>query len=1109
MSAATPATCLPRGLVHNEGFTLTAVPRAAYEPRIRRDIVCKQPPQRRRLTQAADEIVPLRGFTISSLLSGAECDFIIRESHAHMTPMDDAFPIEYRRSNRAMILSKAMASDIFHRLLPYFTEDEVGPGIAPLCFGHGGIWFPHSCNEAIKINRYDPGGMFTRHRDGPWIPCEDMASIYTVLIYLNDCFEGGATTFWKQRKDHWNRVRDDDVATVRPVRGTAVVFNHDAWHSGDVVAKGCKYVLRTEVIFHRPRGIFIAADRYLYQTDVAYQHAKKLYEASQRALQSGEREAFVVTYQDVVACQREAMIAFRDGVVSATAGSRFLRGVPVEAFYTFCAFATDRELVGLMRVNRATYYALNHAAVVWEVRYAKLRREMLTFTSDSAAAAKGPPSTTSRTTTTKKETLSDDPMQATWRPPLLRWHCREWRNMDLACGEPRPLSANARHGSAETGDGAPRPSSSCVSVDWFALFVRLRRWTSRHHPLSPVVLWMGSQMATVARSAAAPPSQILATEFGVGADYTPMKLPIAVFSDATRVNELLRDVLEDPEWSSRSELNIPNILGGGKTAVTDDQRHPLRKRRLFDGPADEDYCASVNEHCVMASHPSNGQVAYAALSEQGLAQLMIVNQLPNRASFFEDDPYHMNLMDTDRFFIDFEHPSRQSSRRFYMHIGREPSEKPATVPVVDAWHGTTVAQPISQEEADSHRAQEVMIGAAPIASSRVTVQWMHLGRLLSSVADLSLCPIVLAIPPWWYYYGGDSYDADAAGTRIWQESMQSFWPLWATRERFGPDDRRAATTAGDEHDEHDAPSQRRAQALLERSMRNLLHTTGASAMGSIDAAEAVALSAGVADAIVVQVATFVAPRVVVEHDVTEDHWAFRTVTYVSYVRDGRLTQPPSAYFGPLVLGAPGANSTGSPQNWWNYPKRHRLAVTMRPEHHVPLSTLIRQHPALAPRSSALSRTNVLDPASAWARNVPVLVVDASGIRHPTPSFVGSSAFAEDMLEAMGRTPRAPSDETDVVDFDGPAPVSLQPRVFALCGTPSTPCPPVYLELFNEYRPSTLSHSDETAGGAEGARLLLFDWFAVERGALMAAIAQPDFRDSLAFADETHAAPAPH
>ena len=42
---------------------------------------------------------------------------------------------------------------------------------------------------------YRAGGHFSPHIDGPWVPRQDESSVFTVVVYLNSNFKGGATNF--------------------------------------------------------------------------------------------------------------------------------------------------------------------------------------------------------------------------------------------------------------------------------------------------------------------------------------------------------------------------------------------------------------------------------------------------------------------------------------------------------------------------------------------------------------------------------------------------------------------------------------------------------------------------------------------------------------------------------------------------------------------------------------------------------------------------------------------------------------------------------------------------------------------------------------------------
>ena len=71
----------------------------------------------------------------------------------------------------------------------------------------------------------------------------------TLLLYLNDDFGGGHTTFM-------SGPPPDAVPTrsVAPEPGKALLLRQDAWHRGDPVTSGVKYLLRTDAFSSRPES---------------------------------------------------------------------------------------------------------------------------------------------------------------------------------------------------------------------------------------------------------------------------------------------------------------------------------------------------------------------------------------------------------------------------------------------------------------------------------------------------------------------------------------------------------------------------------------------------------------------------------------------------------------------------------------------------------------------------------------------------------------------------------------------------------------------------------------------------------------------------------------
>jgi predicted O-methyltransferase YrrM len=113
-----------------------------------------------------------------------------------------------------------------------------------------------------------------------------IASRLTVLLYLNDDFEGGETKFYQPPAEKWKSYDDVDygeaqpppsvIASVRPVTGSCLVFPQGVgraavdyarkyWplHEGAPVMSGSpKYVIRSDILFAEERGPLPLTDRF-------------------------------------------------------------------------------------------------------------------------------------------------------------------------------------------------------------------------------------------------------------------------------------------------------------------------------------------------------------------------------------------------------------------------------------------------------------------------------------------------------------------------------------------------------------------------------------------------------------------------------------------------------------------------------------------------------------------------------------------------------------------------------------------------------------------------------------------------------------------------------
>ena len=133
-------------------------------------------------------------------------------------------------------------------------------------------------NARWRLYRYYPGAVYRPHVDGAWPGSGvvkdgeaeggeayaydafgDRRSRLTMVVYLNEGFEGGGTTFFTAAAGELGVV---EARTVAPRVGAVLVFPHGEGvgslvHEGSALLSGAKYILRTDVLY----GLRPDADR--------------------------------------------------------------------------------------------------------------------------------------------------------------------------------------------------------------------------------------------------------------------------------------------------------------------------------------------------------------------------------------------------------------------------------------------------------------------------------------------------------------------------------------------------------------------------------------------------------------------------------------------------------------------------------------------------------------------------------------------------------------------------------------------------------------------------------------------------------------------------------
>lgn len=169
-----------------------------------------------------------RVFSVPGLLSGDECTALIElaeqrgfDAASVRTAAGQQLMRNVRNNERAQFAAPSWITVLWERLsdLPL-----------PRLDGQVAVGLP----KELRFYKYSAGQRFKMHKDGPWTE-GGMTSRLTLLVYLNQDFEGGETDFREFK--------------VVPQQGCGLLFIHDTWHEGVEVGRGMKYVLRSDVIY--------------------------------------------------------------------------------------------------------------------------------------------------------------------------------------------------------------------------------------------------------------------------------------------------------------------------------------------------------------------------------------------------------------------------------------------------------------------------------------------------------------------------------------------------------------------------------------------------------------------------------------------------------------------------------------------------------------------------------------------------------------------------------------------------------------------------------------------------------------------------------------------
>jgi len=188
---------------------------------------------------------------LHELLSVGECERLIGAAEQHGFGYTD-YPKSYRGNTRLTSVDKSLAEALWERIKPLVPQR--------LELDDESQWEAIGLNDHWRLAKYVPGDQFKKHNDANYQRCESEVSMYTVNIYANGDFKGGATRFYAA-EDHtpggWGSAPAIEH-TVQGKPGLCCVFRQPPacryMHDGEAVEAGVKYLIRSDVMYRRVDG---------------------------------------------------------------------------------------------------------------------------------------------------------------------------------------------------------------------------------------------------------------------------------------------------------------------------------------------------------------------------------------------------------------------------------------------------------------------------------------------------------------------------------------------------------------------------------------------------------------------------------------------------------------------------------------------------------------------------------------------------------------------------------------------------------------------------------------------------------------------------------------
>ncbi len=202
------------------------------------------------------------GFQLLNLLSRGECEELVKITEALGYGEDAAvsLPRSVRHNHNLSWIADDVSNRIIWERCRVLMRDTQG-----LFGGRKAL----GLNSRFRFYRYEKGDYFAPHTDGAWPGSRvvdgelqhnafpDRYSQLSFLLFLSDDYEGGSTQFYLNPENPGQPAghnEDFTIVNVRTPMGGALCFPHGmhplhCLHSSDEILSGCKYIIRSDVLF--------------------------------------------------------------------------------------------------------------------------------------------------------------------------------------------------------------------------------------------------------------------------------------------------------------------------------------------------------------------------------------------------------------------------------------------------------------------------------------------------------------------------------------------------------------------------------------------------------------------------------------------------------------------------------------------------------------------------------------------------------------------------------------------------------------------------------------------------------------------------------------------